>query len=438
MFESSPYLERRNKFLNRIGVDGVAVLFSSPCRIRNRDTEYPYRQDSDFHYLTGFDEPSSVAIFLPGRSQGEFVLFCREYDPEQAVWTGYHAGLQGAVSTHGADEAFSIHQLTNKLPELFENRKAIHYSIGLSPDFDRIIIDALAVVRKKSRRGIEYPDRLVDIEPSLHEMRLIKTSEEVSIMRQAATISVAAHKRAMRSTRPGIYEYEIEAEFLNELGKHGIRSPAYPTIVAGGVNACVLHYVNNADVLQAGDLLLIDAGAELEYYASDITRTYPVSGKFSQYQKIIYELVLDAQIAAIKQVKPGNRWIDPHDAAVRVLTKGLIKLGLLEGDLPRSLEEESYKAFYMHRTGHWLGMDVHDVGLYKKDGHWRIFEPGMVLTVEPGLYISPDCVSVDAVWRGIGVRIEDDVLVTHTGNEVLTEGLPKTVADLEAFLSGVS
>ncbi|MGI9212482.1 MAG: M24B family metallopeptidase [Methylococcaceae bacterium] len=255
-------------------------------------------------------------------------------------------------------------------------------------------------------------------------------------MRRAATFSVAAHKRVMRATRPGRYEFEIEAEFLYELGQHGIRTSAYPSIVASGANACVLHYVKNSDLLKDGELLLIDAGAEVDYYASDITRTFPVSGTFSQYQKIIYELVLDAQIAAIKRVKPGNRWIDPHEAAVRVLTKGLIKLGLLKGDLPRSIKDESYKAFYMHRTGHWLGMDVHDVGLYKKDGQWRTFEPGMVLTVEPGLYISPDCLSVDEVWRGIGVRIEDDVLVTRKGNEVLTEDLPKTVADVEGFLAG--
>jgi len=437
MLEPKHYRERRRQFLKRLGDDQVAIIASAPTRTRNRDIEYPYRQDSDFHYLTGFDEPEALAVFLPGREQGEYVLFCREFDPEAAVWSGHHAGLEGATGDYGAHEALPITTLADKLPELLENRKAIHYPIGVDEVLDRTVLDALVQVRKRSRAGIEAPARLVHIDQVLHEMRLIKSPEELAVLRQAAALSIAAHERAMRATRPGRYEYEIEAEFLHELGKHGIRSTAYPSIVAGGAHACVLHYTENKAVLHDGDLLLIDAGAEVDHYAADITRTFPVNGRFTEPQKIIYELVLEAQLAAIRQVKPGNRWIDPHDAAVRVLTKGLLKLGLLQGKLPRSLRDETYKAFYMHRTGHWLGMDVHDVGQYKCDGHWRVFEPGMVLTVEPGLYIAPACETVDSCWRGIGVRIEDDVLVTRKGHDVLTAALPKTVASLEAFLSGV-
>ena len=435
MPDTSCYRERRRRFLKRLADHEVAIIASAPTRIRNRDTEYPYRQDSDFQYLTGFAEPEALAVFAPGREDGEYVLFCREYDPETAVWTGRHAGLDGAVNQYGADQALPITELATRLPELLENRTAIHYPMGLNETLDRTILDALARVRKRARAGIEAPTRLIHIDQTLHEMRLIKTAEELAILRQAATLSIAAHKRAMQAARPGRYEYEMEAEFLHELGRHGIRSPAYPCIVAAGANACVLHYVENNAVLREGDLLLIDAGAEVDHYAADITRTFPVSGTFTEPQKILYELVLAAQQAAIKQVKPGNRWIDPHDAAVRVLTKGLLKLGLLQGKLPRSIKDQTYKAFYMHRTGHWLGMDVHDVGLYKRDGHWRLFEPGMVLTVEPGLYIAPDCETVDPCWRGIGIRIEDDVLVTRKGCEVLTEALPKSVEALESFLA---
>lgn len=436
MLKPKHYRERRQQFLKQLGEHQVAVIASASPKTRNRDVEYPYRQDSDFHYLTGFDEPSAVAVFIPGREAGEYVLFCREFDQEMAVWTGRHAGLEGALADYGADEAWPITDLPEKLPELLENREAIHYPMGLCADLDRDIMAALNQVRKRSRAGIEAPSRLVHIDQTLHEMRLIKSPAEQEVMRKAAEISVDAHKRAMRAARPGRYEYEIEAEFLHELGRQGIRSPAYPSIVAGGAHACVLHYIENNALLRDGDLLLIDAGAEVDHYAADITRTFPVNGTFTEPQRILYELVLEAQLAAIKQVKPGNSWIDPHDAAVRVLTKGLIKLGLLEGKLPRSIKDETYKVFYMHRTGHWLGMDVHDVGFYKRNGHWRTFEPGMVLTVEPGLYIAPDCETVDSQWRGIGIRIEDDVLVTRKGHEVLTAALPKTVEELERFLAG--
>ncbi len=436
MLKPKHYRERRQQFLKRLGPHQVAVVASAPPRSRNRDVEYPYRQNSDFHYLTGFDEPEAMAVFIPERPAGEYVLFCREYNAEMAVWTGHHAGLEGAISDFGADEAFPISQLAEKLPELLGNRQAIHYAIGQESTLDQTIFQALNAVRARGRAGIEAPGQLIHIDQILHEMRLIKSEAEQAVMRQAADISVKAHLRAMQATRPGRYEYEIEAEFLHELGLNGIRSPAYPSIVASGHNACVLHYTENKNMLQAGDLLLIDAGGELDHYAADITRTFPVSGRFSKAQKIIYELVLEAQLAALRQIKPGKRWIDPHDAAVKVLTRGLIELGLLQGKLPRSIQDETYKQFYMHRTGHWLGMDVHDVGAYRQqDGHWRSFEPGMVLTVEPGLYIAPDCESVDPEWRGIGVRIEDDVLITRKGHEVLTADLPKTVDALESLLT---
>jgi Xaa-Pro aminopeptidase len=436
MLQPSDFKQRRKQLLQRLDKKSVAIVASAPARVRNHDAEYPYRQDSDFYYLTGFNEADAIAVFAPGRKEGEYVLFCREFDPNKAVWTGKHAGLEGAREVFGADGAFAIGELAQHLPGLLENRQSVHYAIGHDPDLDRQVMAAVNDVRKRVRTGVEAPYRFVAIDRLLHEMRLIKTSAEIRVMRQAAEVSILAHKRAMRACRPGRYEYEIEAELLHEFTRHGMRSPAYPSIVAGGENACVLHYTDNKDPLKDGDLLLIDAGAEFDNYASDITRTFPVNGKFSEAQRIIYELVLAAQQAALKQIKPGKRWIEPHDAAVRVLTKGLIKLGLLEGKLPKSIKDETYKKFYMHRTGHWLGMDVHDVGRYKIDGEWRELEPGMVLTVEPGLYIAAHCEDVDPQWRGIGVRIEDDVLVTGDGHEVLTAGLPKTVADIEAFMAG--
>jgi Xaa-Pro aminopeptidase len=436
MLQPSDFKQRRKQLLQRLDKKSVAIVASAPARVRNHDAEYPYRQDSDFYYLTGFNEADAIAVFAPGRKEGEYVLFCREFDPNKAVWTGKHAGLEGAREVFGADGAFAIGELAQHLPGLLENRQSVHYAIGHDPDLDRQVMAAVNDVRKRVRTGVEAPYRFVAIDRLLHEMRLIKTSAEIRVMRQAAEVSILAHKRAMRACRPGRYEYEIEAELLHEFTRHGMRSPAYPSIVAGGENACVLHYTDNKDPLKDGDLLLIDAGAEFDNYASDITRTFPVNGKFSEAQRIIYELVLAAQQAALKQIKPGKRWIEPHDAAVRVLTKGLIKLGLLEGKLPKSIKDETYKKFYMHRTGHWLGMDVHDVGRYKIDGEWRELEPGMVLTVEPRLYIAAHCEDVDPQWRGIGVRIEDDVLVTGDGHEVLTAGLPKTVADIEAFMAG--
>jgi Xaa-Pro aminopeptidase len=436
MLQPSDFKQRRRQLMQRMKKKSVALLASAPASIRNRDTEYPYRQHSDFFYLTGFNEPDSVAVFAPGRKQGEFVLFCREFDPQKAIWTGKHAGLEGARETFGADEAFPITELDKHLPGMLENRDRVYFPIGHDPGLDRHVMAAVNDVRSRARTGVQAPYEFVALEHELHEQRLFKAPAEIRLMRKAAEVSVLAHKRAMRACKPGRHEYEIEAELLHEFALHGLRSPAYPCIVAGGENACVLHYTENSARLEDGDLLLIDAGAECGNYAADITRTFPVSGKFSESQRLIYELVLDAQYAAIEEVRPGRRWIDPHEAAVKVLTKGLVKLGLLEGKVSRLIKDEAYKKFYMHRTGHWLGMDVHDVGLYMIDGEWRELEPDMVLTVEPGLYIAPDCTDVDPRWRGIGVRIEDDALVTRDGCEILTAGLPKAVADIEAFMAG--
>jgi Xaa-Pro aminopeptidase len=436
MLQPSDFKQRRRQLMQRMKKKSVALLASAPASIRNRDTEYPYRQHSDFFYLTGFNEPDSVAVFAPGRKQGEFVLFCREFDPQKAIWTGKHAGLEGARETFGADEAFPITELDKHLPGMLENRDRVYFPIGHDPGLDRHVMAAVNDVRSRARTGVQAPYEFVALEHELHEQRLFKAPAEIRLMRKAAEVSVLAHKRAMRACKPGRHEYEIEAELLHEFALHGLRSPAYPCIVAGGENACVLHYTENSARLEDGDLLLIDAGAECGNYAADITRTFPVSGKFSESQRLIYELVLDAQYAAIEEIRPGRRWIDPHEAAVKVLTKGLVKLGLLEGKVSRLIKDEAYKKFYMHRTGHWLGMDVHDVGQYMIDGEWRELEPDMVLTVEPGLYIAPDCTDVDPRWRGIGVRIEDDALVTRDGCEILTAGLPKAVADIEAFMAG--
>jgi Xaa-Pro aminopeptidase len=435
MLPPSEFKQRRKRLARLIKKKSAALIASAPASVRNRDVEFPFRQDSDFHYLTGFDEPDAVAVLAPGRKQGEYILFCRKFDPEKAIWTGKHAGLEGARNAFGADEAFPIDELDKVLPGLLENRERVYFPVGQDSNLDRRVFAAVNDVRAKVRTGVRAPFEFVSIEHLLHEQRLIKTPHEIQLMQKAAVVSVLAHKRAMRACKPGKHEYEIEAELLHEFTRHGMRAPAYPCIVAGGQNACVLHYTENKDILRDGDLLLIDAGAEYENYAADITRTFPVNGTFTESQRSLYELVLEAQLEAIGRIRPGNRWNDPHDAAVHTLTKGLVKLGLLEGRVSELIKDGAYKKFYMHRTGHWLGMDVHDVGEYRVDGEWRVLEPGMVLTVEPGLYVAPDCRDVDPKWRGIGIRIEDDVLVTKDGCEILTAGLPKTVEEIEAFMA---
>jgi len=434
MITPGEFKQRRKQLGRLMRKNAVAVLPGAPIAVRNRDVEYSYRQDSDFHYLTGFDEPESVAILIPGREQGAFVLFCRPYDETKAIWTGKHAGLEGAKERFGADEAYAIEELADVLPGLLDGKSAVYFPVGLDGELDRQVMGAVNTLRGRGRAGAKPPGEFIAVDGLLHEMRLRKSPEEIRLMREAIDVTIRAHKRAMASCRPGMYEYQIEAELVHEFMRHGLRQTAYPSIVAGGGNACVLHYTENAHPLRDGDLLLIDAGAECGNYAADITRTFPINGRFSEAQRQLYDLVLEAQLAAIGKIRPGKPWIASHDAAVRVLVKGMVRLGLLSGRVGKLIKDEAYKKFYMHRTGHWLGMDVHDVGDYKLDDNWRELEPGMVLTVEPGLYIPPDCLDVEPKWRGIGIRIEDDVLVTKEGCEVLSSAMPKTVSEIEAFM----
>jgi len=434
--QASEFAKRRQRLLAMIGEDSIAILPAAPERTRSRDVEHPYRSDNDFYYLTGFPEPEAIVVLIPGRKQGQFVLFCRERDAEMETWHGRRTGLEGAMQRYGADDAFPIEDVDDILPGLMENRERVFYSMGTHPDLDQSMLEWLKRVRKKSRAGIHAPGELVSLDHLLHEMRLIKSAAEIQAMKKAAKVSAEAHCRAMQACQPGLMEYQIEAEILHHFMVNGCRHAAYPSIVGGGDNGCILHYTENESELQGGDLLLIDAGGEYDNYAADITRTFPVNGKFSPAQKALYELVLAAQYAAIDKVQPGNNWNDPHMAAVKVLTKGLIKLGLLKGTPAKLIKEEAYRRFYMHRTGHWLGMDVHDVGDYRLDGEWRLLEPGMVLTVEPGLYIAPGSKGVAKKWWGIGIRIEDDVRVTRNGHEVLSSGAPKDVVEIEALMAG--
>ena len=428
------FARRRRRLMEMMEAPGVAVVPTASVSSRNRDVEYPFRPDSDFLYLCGFEEPEAVAVLIPEREQGEFVLFCRERDEEKERWDGSRAGLEGACLAFGADDAFPIADIDDILPGLLENRSTVYYSMGFDPGFDHWMIGWLAQARAQSGSRNRPPADLVALDRILHDMRLVKSKAELRVMREAADISADAHRRAMARCRPGMYEYQVEAELLYEFTRRGSRSAAYPSIVAGGENACVLHYVRNGDRLKDGDLLLVDAGAEYDYYAADITRTFPVGGRFSPEQRAIYELVLAAQEAAIDQVRPGNTCNDPHHAAVEVIARGLLDLGLLKGRPRAVIEKERYRKFFFHRTGHWLGMDVHDVGDYKVEGEWRVLEPGMVTTIEPGIYIRSGERNVPRKWWGIGVRIEDDVLVTRDAPEVLTAAAPKRVDELEALV----
>ncbi|MEM9058040.1 MAG: aminopeptidase P N-terminal domain-containing protein, partial [Pseudomonadota bacterium] len=417
------------------GRGGIAIVPAAPERVRNRDVVYPYRQDSDFYYLTGFAEPESVAVLAPGRKSAEYILFCRERDPERETWDGHRAGQEGAVADHGADDAFPIGDIDDILPGLLEPCDRVYYTMGVDSDFDQRVIGWVNSLRGGGQSARPGPQEFVALDHMLHDMRLYKSRSELAAMRRAAKIATAAHTRAMRRCKPGMKEYELEAEFLHQFRRHGT-VPSYNPIVGGGANACVLHYVENNDALSDGDLVLIDAGCEHDYYASDITRTFPVNGSFTASQRVIYDIVLDANRAAIDKVRAGNHWNEPHEAAARCITKGLSKAGLLKGTLAALLRARAYKKFFMHRTGHWLGMDVHDVGDYKVGDQWRVFEPGMVLTVEPGIYIAPGTPGVARKWWGIGVRIEDDVVVTRGEPEVLTRALPATADEIEAAMQG--
>lgn len=424
----APYRDRRARLLAQMRT-GVAVVTTAPERTRNRDTHHPYRFDSYFYYLSAFPEPEAVVVLVAGPAP-RTLLFCRPKHEEREIWDGYRYGPEQARILFGFDEAHDIATLDEKMPELLADQPALFTDVGGDAAWDARVIQWLNAVRAKARTGISAPGEIRDIRRLLDDMRLVKDARELDTMRRAAAISIDAHKRAMAATRPGRHEYEIEAELAHEFIRRGARAPAYPSIVASGPNACVLHYVENTRRMEAGDLLLIDAGCELEGYASDITRTFPVSGRFTPAQRDIYELVLAAQAAAIAAVKAGAHWEAPHEAALGVLVRGFIDFGLCSGTPEAVIESGDYRRFYMHRTGHWLGLDVHDAGDYKRDGAWRILEPGMVLTVEPGCYIRPAEGVPEPFWN-IGVRIEDDVAVTPDGCEVLTVGTPKTVAEVE-------
>jgi Xaa-Pro aminopeptidase len=415
------FARRRRQFTRMIGKDAIAILPAAPVRHRNGDIEYAYRQDSHFYYLTGFAEPDAVAVLVPGRPQAEYLLFVREHDALRESWDGARAGTEGAVARYGADDAFPIEDIDEILPGLMEQRSQVFYSMGMHPDFDPRVSSWVNGLRQE----------FVALNHVLDDMRLYKSVPEQASLRRAAQIAVGAHRRAIRFARPGRMEYEVMAEVLHEFRSHNADTSYHP-IVGGGANACVMHYRDNDQPLCDGDLLLLDAGCEHDYYASDITRTFPVSGKFTAVQRAVYEIVLEAQLAAIDKVRPGNHWNDPHEAAVRVITQGLAKLGLLQGTTAKLIKDQAYLPFFSHRTGHWLGLDVHDVGDYKVGGEWRVLEPGMVLTVEPGVYIRPSPRIPKEFWN-IGVRIEDEVLVTQDAPEVLTGALEKTPDAIEAL-----
>ena len=432
--KQSEFSKRRKQLMQQVGRGNIAIIASAPTLIRNRDVNFPFRQDSDFYYLTGFNEANALAVFIPGREQGEYILFCEEFDEKRALWEGAHAGLEGATKHYCADDSFPIDDLDDILPGLLENKAKVFYPMGRDSELDHSLLEWVNRIRKQSRTGISAPLEFISLEHVLHEMRMFKSAAEIQLLKQATEVSAKAHIRAMQICKPGLFEYQIEAEIVHELMNNGLRAVAYPSIVASGQNSCVLHYTDNNAKLRKGDLLLIDAGAECDHYAADITRTFPVSGRFNTEQKLLYQLVLDAQHAAIEQVRPGLPWNLAHETAVKVLTEGLVDLGILKGQIATLIKNETYKQFYPHRIGHWLGMDVHDVGDYKVEGEWRLLEPGMILTIEPGLYIPLDSKKVDFKWLGIGIRIEDDVLVTQDGHEILTNAVPKTIVEIETLM----
>lgn len=416
-----------------MGKGGIVILPAAPEKTRNNDVLYHYRPDSDFYYLTGFAEPEAVAVLIPGRPHGEYVLFVRDRDPTRETWDGRRAGPEGATRDYGADDAFPINDIDDILPGLMEHCTRVYYTMGVHPEFDQRVIGWVNGLKAQARTGVQPPQEFVALDHLLHDMRLYKSRPELDAMRFSAQIAVAAHKRAMRFTRPGRMEYEVMAELVHEFRRHNADTSYHP-IVGSGANSCILHYHENSAELKDGDLLLIDAGCEYDMYASDITRTFPVNGRFTPEQRAVYEVVLEAQHAAIQKIVPGNHWNDPHDAAVRTITQGLVKLGLLKGKVPALIKEGAYRRFFMHRTGHWLGMDVHDVGDYKVGDQWRVLEPGMVMTVEPGIYIPAGTKGVAKRWWNIGIRIEDDVAVTRDGHEVLTDGLAKTPEQIEKLM----
>jgi Xaa-Pro aminopeptidase len=416
------------------GEDSIIILQAAPPSLRNNDVYYPYRQDSDFLYLTGFREPDALLLMIPEKKGGKCILFCRDRDPEREMWDGRMVGLEAAVSEYGMDEAYDIKQLEGRLRDYLHDRERIYHDLGRDPLFDQRLIGWLNEFRGETRKTFHAPEEIHALDHMLHDMRVYKSREELSAMRRSARVAIEAHELAMQICEPGMNEADIHASLMHTFTRHQCE-PSYLPIVGGGANACVLHYIANNDVLHDGDLLLIDAGAEYDGYASDITRTFPVNGKFSPEQRQLYDIVLAAQAAAFEKARAGNQWEDVHNAAIRVAAEGMIDLGVLEHGLEEELESERYKHFYVHKTGHWLGLDVHDVGEYTIDGHSRQLEPGMVLTVEPGIYIHPEESSVAECWRGVGIRIEDNVVISNDEPLILTDSLARTADEIEQLMA---
>jgi Xaa-Pro aminopeptidase len=434
MIKQKEYSRRRKQLMRMAGEDSIVILLAAPARIRNNDAYYPYRQDSDFLYLTGFREHDALLVMIPEGKVGRCMLFCRNRDPEREMWDGAMVGLDAAVSEYGMDQAFDFSEVEKRLPDLLHDRARIYYDLGRNPMFDQRLIGWLNDFRGKSRKTFHAPEEIHALDHMLHDMRVYKSREELSAMRRSAKVTIEAHECAMRRCKPGLNEADIHAELLHTFIRHHCE-PSYLPIVGGGANGCVLHYNTNRDPLKDGDMLLIDAGAEYDGYASDITRTFPINGKFSSEQRDLYEVVLAAQAAAFEQACAGKQWQDMHDAAVRVATEGMISLGILEHSLEEELETKGYKQFYVHNTGHWLGLDVHDVGEYQIDGQSRELEPGMVMTVEPGIYIHPEENSVAKHWRGVGIRIEDNIAITRDEPRILTDDLVRMPDDIEALMA---
>ena len=434
MIKTKEYLKRRHHLMEMVGDESVIIVRAAVHKIRNNDVRYPYRQDSDFLYLSGFAEPEAMIVLLPQAKAGRSILFCRERDPHREMWDGLMTGTHGAVEQFGFDEAFPISEIAQRLPKMLHGRERVYYDLGKDPDFDQLLIGWMNEFRAKTRKKFHAPDEIIALGHNLHEMRLFKSRTEITTMKKSARIAASAHRRAMQVCKPGMNEAEIHGELVRTFTLNQCEA-SYIPIVGGGANACVLHYISNRDTLNDGDLLLIDAGAEYDGYASDITRTFPVNGKFTGPQKDLYQVVLDSQLKAIDSVRAGNPWEHVHETAVRVATEGMIDLGILKGGLEEALEEEYFKDYYVHNTGHWLGLDVHDVGEYEIDGHSRVLEPGMVFTVEPGIYIPVTANAVDEAWRGMGIRIEDNVVVTRADADILTSDICKTTTDIEELMA---
>lgn len=434
--KAEEYARRRVRLMELMEPDSISIIAAAPEQLRSNDTFFPFRQNSDFYYLSGFNEPDAVLVLIPGRAQSEFVVFCREKNADKEAWDGHRHGPEGACKVFGADDAFPIEDIDDILPGLIEGRTRIYYAMGRDVSFDRHVMEWVNTIRSNNHAGATPPGEFQELDHLLHELRLFKSAGEIKLMQKAAEISAAAHVKTMQTCQPDMYEYQLEATLQHQFAMNGARFAAYNSIVGSGSNACVLHYVENQKKMRSGELVLIDAACEYQNYASDISRTFPVNGSFSPEQKAIYEIVLQANLKAIDEVKPNNHWDKPHEVSVNVICEGLLELGLLEGSLEEIIESGSYRQFYMHRVGHWIGLDVHDVGDYRVADQWRLLEPGMVMTIEPGIYIAPNDYSVDEKWRGIGVRIEDDVAVTKTGNQVLSKDVPKATLDIEALMAG--